>query len=527
MFVSDMERKTLAFTPSLLLLLFSSSVFHLRGAPFGSSKGFHGLLLLSCLLLSSVNTLHNLPEYDSFGSNIAPSSKVFQTFSGGDPDSVASIHNVCHSSHLLSSLSASGSEFKFDPKSPFFVLSCPNKSWSNSALISNNLSGVVWLSLKHVHIIEFHPFTGFFHMEETHCYKPLPKELYANKKNTRELSILVPGKQRGGDGIMEQNQCEGFSLQPGDSIKFLFFYQTKLSWESGVALLTVPMKATSPVLLFNLCKRPVFWVRTKKFLIAVLIAAALLILIFCFIDESNEGNNCSHITVEKFEKPSAITISPEMDSLLRSISKDTLQESNEGSMKPLASVSPSSSSQAETSEALNLTVNTAEEKKRRRNKKKKKKKGAISGLTSERTDVSSSHSGNSTPRSPLSPVPPTTQTTKKEVKPPPKPALSHSATFPVYGAKSKIIQGSCSLAPNVRAPGAKSRTQVKEEYRYDIWGDHLTGLNLMDRFKEVKEGKSSSSCFDGDECESFFVKGPQNLLTNSHASFVTFSNQWD
>lgn len=485
-----------------------------RGAAFGSSKTFHCLLLLSCLLLSSVNTLHNLAEYDSCGGSNGyntAASKGFQSFDGGDSDSVA-IQNVCPTSQLFSFLSALRSENQFDLVVPLFGLSCPTKSRrSNSALTSNNLSGVVWLSLKPVHIIEFQPFAGIFHIGATTT--PLSKE----------LSISVSGKQCGGNGFMEQNQYE-----TGDYIKFLFFYQTGLSWASGVAVFAVPMKATAPVLMLNLCKKPVFWMRTKKFSIAVLVAAALLILIFCFNDHFMDDNSKrNHNEVRKVEKkPSTITISPEMDSLLRSISKETLQGSNnevsEKSIKPIASVtSSSSSSQAETSEAASLSVKTAKDKKRRRNKKKKK--GAISGLTSERTDVSSSHSGNSTPRSPMSPEPPATQATRKPVKP----VLSHSATFPVSGVKSMIIQGS-SLAPNVRAPGAKSRSEAKEdkgkEYRYDIWGDHLTGLQLLDRFKEVREGKSIS----GNESESFFVKGPQNLLadSHSHASFVTSCNQW-
>ncbi|XP_010484583.1 PREDICTED: uncharacterized protein LOC104762883 [Camelina sativa] len=536
MFFSDMERKTLATTPP-------SFFFHLRGAAFGSSKASHCLLLLSCLLLSSVNTLHNLAEYDSFGSNGyfyntgSPSTKGFQ---GQDSQSVAipkTDHNVCPSSLLFCFLSALGSQNQSDPFVPFFGLSSyPKESLSSSALIRNNLSGVVWLSLNPVHIIEFQPFTGFFHIGDTTCYKPLSKELYTKKNtrelsipNTRELSILVSGKQCGRNGFVVNHQSEGFSLEPGESIKFLFFYRTELSWASGVAVFALPMKATSPVLMLNLCKKPVFWVRTKKFLIAVLIAVALLILMFCFNDHFIEENNNkrNHMELREVEKPSAFTISPEMDSLLRSITKESLQGYNEvpknSSVKSAASVS--SSHEEEASEAVNLTVKTAKDKKRRRNKKKKK--GGINGLTPERTDVSSSHSGNSTPNSPMSPEPPTTtRATTKPVKPP-KPVLSHSATFPVSGVKSMIIERS-SLAPNVRAPGANSRTEVKEEkakeYKYDIWGDHLTGLHLMDRFKEVREGKSCSG-FDGDECESFFVKGPQNLLANSDARFASFGNQ--
>ncbi|RID53850.1 hypothetical protein BRARA_G01217 [Brassica rapa] len=470
MLLADMDRKALAITPPLLLL--SSFFFHLRGAAFGSSKAFHCLLLLSCLLLSSVNTLHNLADYDSLGSNFA---ERFQRFNDGS----VGVQNVCPSSNLLFSLlPALGSEYhQFDPVLTFFSPGKSSSSSSSSLASNNNLSGVVWLSLKPVHIIEFQPFTGFSRIGGG--TKPLSKELLG-KENTREWSISVSG-----NGLMEQKRCEGLSLEPGEeSIKFLFFYRTELSCASGVAVFAVPMKSTAPVLMLSLYKKPVsWWLRAKKLLIALLIAVALLILIFCFNDHFVEERN--NIAVSKAEKPSTITISLEMDTLLRSISKETLQGSNEvvseNSVTPVASVS--SCQVEETSE---LTVKTAKDKKRRRNKKKKKK-GAVSELT---TDVSSSQSGNSTPRSPLSPDPP--------------------------GTKSMVIIQGSSLAPNARAPGAKSRSEVKEEeeYRYyDIWGDHLTGLHLMDRFKEVREG-SSSSCFgeEDDEFVSLFVKGPHHNL---------------
>lgn len=483
--------------------MFLSFCVFCRGAAFGSSKAFHCLMLLSCLLLSSVNTLHNLADYDSLGSNIA---ERFQSFNGGGN---VAVQNVCPSSNLLFSLLPGlGSDHQFDPVVTFFSpSSCPGKSWSSSSALksNNNLSGVVWLSLKPVHIIEFQPFTGFSRVGGGTT--PLSKELFAKKKNTRELSISVSGKQ-----------CGGLSSEQVDSIKFLFFYQTGLTCASGVAVFAVPMKSTAPVLMLSLCKKPVsWWLRAKKLSIALLIAVALLILIFCFNDHFTEERN--NIAVGKAEKPSTtVTISLEMDTLLRSISKETLQVSNEvvseNTVKPMA---PSSCGGGETSE---LTVKTAKDKKRRRNKKKKR--GAVRELTT--TDVSSSQSGNSTPRSPMSPEPPAvvvvTQAATKPTTPTPKPVLSHSATFPVSGTKSVMIS---SLAPNARAPGPKSRSEVKEEeeYRnYDIWGDHLTELHLMDRFKEVREGRRSSSCFgEEDEFVSLFVKGPHhNLLPGSHAN---------
>ncbi|XP_023643187.1 uncharacterized protein LOC17876642 [Capsella rubella] len=520
MLVSHMEQKTLATTP---LFFF----FHLRGATIGSSRAFHCLLLLSCLLLSSINTLHNLAEYESFGSNgfyTCYAAKGFMGFNGGDSNCVTipkADQNVSPSSQLLCFLSVLGQENQFDSLIPFFGLAYPKGPLSGSAPIRKNLLAIVWMPLKHAHIIGFQPFTGLFRIGDTPCYKPLSKELYT-KKNMRELSILVSGNV-----FMVNHQWEGFSLEPTESIKFLFFYHTELSWASRVVVFGVPMKATSPVLMLNICKKPVFWVHTKKFSVAVLIVAALVILIFCFndyfIEENNKRNNCNHMELREVDKSSTITISAKMDTLLRFISKDTLQRiieaSKNSNIKPVASVS---SSHKEASEDLNFTIKTAKDKKRRRNKKKKK--GGINGLTPERIDVSSSHSGHSTPMSPMSLEPSTTRATTKPVRPSPKPILSQSTTFSFSGVKPMIIQRSL-LASNVRALGANSKPEVKEEktkdYKYDIWGDHLTRLHLMDRFKEVREGKSPG--FDGYESESFFVKGPQNL--DSHGMLVSFSDQ--
>lgn len=88
------------------------------------------------------------------------------------------------------------------------------------------------------------------------------------------------------------------------------------------------------------------------------------------------------------------------------------------------------------------------------------------------------------------------------------------STFPSpLGSKSTVNM-------HARAPGSQLHNQtavqareagLANEYTYDIWGDHFSGLNLLVP-KNVTSMKSSpvENTFD-----SFFVRGPQNLVTNS------------
>ena len=174
--------------------------------------------------------------------------------------------------------------------------------WRSSALIRNNLSGPEWLSLRGfggsvslvlfedsdpIQSVEFNfnlptslnisPPQMFFHVKETTyaCSQPFSKELYA--KNTGDLplevrSIEVSGTECVVDGFMVHT-CKGFSLEPGQSTKLLISYQPDFSaamvhrdLELALAtgILVIPMKATLPVHMLNLCKKSVFWMWLKK-----------------------------------------------------------------------------------------------------------------------------------------------------------------------------------------------------------------------------------------------------------------------
>ncbi|XP_011039193.1 PREDICTED: uncharacterized protein LOC105135826 isoform X2 [Populus euphratica] len=202
---------------------------------------------------------------------------------------------------------------------PIFFYPSNRCGWRSSALIRNNLSGVEWLSLRGfggslslvlldgsepVQVIEFNlpmplnisRMDGLFNMEETTyiCSVPSSKELYAKNMGDLPLevkSIEVSGSECGVDGFMVHT-CKGFSLEPGESTKLLISYQSdfsaamvhrdlELALASGI--LVIPIKASLPLYMYNLCKKSVFWMRLKKFSAAVLLATSLMILIFCCV----------------------------------------------------------------------------------------------------------------------------------------------------------------------------------------------------------------------------------------------------
>lgn len=115
-------------------------------------------------------------------------------------------------------------------------------------------------------------------------------------------------------------------------------------------------------------------------------------------------------------------------------------------------------------------------------------------------------------------------------KTPIKPVLLPSATFPSPGrsspgglCSSRYLASTSAVAPHARAPGSKlynhkaeEKARRGDEYTYDIWGDHFSGLHLMS--KDVTSIISSAT---KDYSESFFVRGPQTLMTKSRSKSVS------
>ncbi|CAA2981264.1 Hypothetical predicted protein [Olea europaea subsp. europaea] len=112
--------------------------------------------------------------------------------------------------------------------------------------------------------------------------------------------------------------------------------------------------------------------------------------------------------------------------------------------------------------------------------------------------------------------------------------LIPSATFPsaVRSAIpsvccSPILASSSTLSPHARAPGSRfhnrkttekhvESTGVEENFAYDIWGDHLFWI---DKFK-VSTMSPHAVAIEKNS-ESFFVRSPQTLMTNSELQSVS------
>lgn len=110
-----------------------------------------------------------------------------------------------------------------------------------------------------------------------------------------------------------------------------------------------------------------------------------------------------------------------------------------------------------------------------------------------------------------------------------KPVLSPSATFPCTNRPGPTFMASTSsIPPHARAPGSKvySQKAVQTEekighedyFKYDIWGDHLSGLQLMGK---PKGGSYMTSGVSESHSDSFFVSGPQTLVSKSQPGSVS------
>ncbi|XXG61049.1 hypothetical protein AAC387_Pa04g2802 [Persea americana] len=106
-----------------------------------------------------------------------------------------------------------------------------------------------------------------------------------------------------------------------------------------------------------------------------------------------------------------------------------------------------------------------------------------------------------------------------------KPVLLPSATFPGPGwrgpgsvGNSPFLSSPSVIAPHARAPGSKvskeepmkikEKVRSREEFTYDIWGNHFSEFHLMGR---QNDSPKVSDVFEG-ESQSFFAKGPQSLI---------------
>ncbi|XP_060190978.1 uncharacterized protein LOC132620329 isoform X2 [Lycium barbarum] len=333
--------------------------------------------------------------------------------------------------------------------------------WRSSALVRNNLSGVEWLTLKGsggllslVLLDESEPVQNLdfklnmptplnlsssgvlYNMKDkSHaCSLSMSKELHAKNVGDFPLEVKkieISGTECGTDGFVI-NGCKGFSLEPEESIKLVISYHTDFSVATiqrdlelalATGILVIPMKASLPICVLHFCKKSLFWMKVKKLLVTILLLASLFFLVlWCIIPQvaTFGSHEClpksgkSYMTsVSRAGKLSRMhptekqigkfVFSSKLNGLLRSIGEgyNSVIDTQNGTevSSSTKSVGIQSSDTNDTSKTGNLTVKIGKEKGRRRKKKKNSATALVGGF-----DVSSSHSGNSTPSSPLSPT---------------------------------------------------------------------------------------------------------------------------
>ncbi|KAJ6812971.1 uncharacterized protein M6B38_146545 [Iris pallida] len=355
------------------------------------------------------------------------------------------------------------------------VLFQPSKQcrWRGSVLIRNNLSGVEWLpiqafggsysllllegsklvkqfdfNLSLLSTINLSSPDSLFSLGtiSTSCGHRLYKEVYIQNAGELPLEVIkleVSGSNCDLDGFM-MHTCKGFSLEPGGSVRLLMSYKPDFSAAvvlrylnlitvSGVLL--IPMKASVPIDMINLCKKSLFWtVMWKVSALIFTVVSIVCLLLFILLHPIPSATEHYSIksenttaTSSKIQKPSRIHRNarksksikkdekPEEGMLISGYShseicvqeniqkmenKDSVHPKKSAPQSPSDMMSvrvPDSSGTSEASEHGNLTVRVMKERRRRR-----KQRAGGGGLAST-FEVSSSQSGNSTPSSPMSP----------------------------------------------------------------------------------------------------------------------------
>ncbi|XP_023544224.1 uncharacterized protein LOC111803864 isoform X1 [Cucurbita pepo subsp. pepo] len=115
-----------------------------------------------------------------------------------------------------------------------------------------------------------------------------------------------------------------------------------------------------------------------------------------------------------------------------------------------------------------------------------------------------------------------------------KPILLPSATFPSAGRPapnvicSPLAASASKIDLQARAPGSKlfnrkaslegeGKSGIQDKYKYDIWGDHFSGLHLIKKSKDVLPMIPSAIEKDSD---SFFETSPQTLIAKTQPTSV-------
>ncbi|KAM0920844.1 hypothetical protein ACQ4PT_007256 [Festuca glaucescens] len=499
--------------------------------------------------------------------------------------------------------------------------------WSSMALIRNNLSGLEWLPLRAhggwqsiallegpepVWKLEFNLGSNLQDnstLSKSEVTSPLCSQQFSKEidvKNSGDLplrvtKVKVSGVDCGLDGFTVNN-CQGFSLAPSESMKMLIsfkadFSSVKVQRDLELAMTTgifvIPMTANVPLCMLKQCRKSYFRSIRWKALILFFGTVSVFVLVFVRsspfslsvssqdyyvkIDDGKDnitktvkpsflqGSNKTSRSIREHRKTEEALPEKCLPSTLDGPQKKDDKSKPDKQQNTTTTISVSPANRVEdkvTSEATqtsgNLTIRVARDKGRRR-----KRKVGGTGLAAK-FEVSSSHSGNSTPSSPLSPSltpkqgwpfsgapselkhktklesrldvetrAPSTGNNKekndwsrtaKEQPPAPSAATSlnplASSTALTTAWSSPLLAASSQIAPHARAPGSnlvkdkavkrdEGVTALKKEFTYDIWGDHFSG-HLLGKAREVEPYK----LFDASEgaSNSFFAREPQALM---------------
>ncbi|EEC74649.1 hypothetical protein OsI_10299 [Oryza sativa Indica Group] len=508
--------------------------------------------------------------------------------------------------------------------------------WSSMVLIRSNISGMEWLPLQAhggrqsivlleesepVWKLEFNLISDIQNKSALSkseftsplCGQHLSKEIHV--KNSGDLPLQVTKVKISGadcavDGFSVDN-CKGFSLAPSESIRMLVSFkadfssamvQRDLELAMTTGIFIIPMTANIPVCMLDQCRksylRSIHW----KTLIFLFGTVSVFVLVFargvptslsggsqdCYI-KIHDGKG----TIDKPVKPSFLQCSSKTSRSTREHKRDKethkypadihnspkrtedknnadeqLNTTSTMSLPPSNTVEDKVSIEAPETSG-NLTIRVARDKGKRR-----KRKVGGAGLAAK-FEVSSSHSGNSTPSSPLSPSstpkqswsfsgtpselkhssklengsdiearPPSArnnheksswlQTAKEQPAPPPSvtsgnpsPSPSPSPTAPTNAWRSPLLSSPSPIAPRSRAPGsnlmkdkavkrtegaATTTTTRKKDFTYDIWGDHFSG-HLLGKAREVAPPCYKMFAASEGASNSFFAREPQALVT--------------
>lgn len=454
------------------------------------------------------------------------------------------------------------------------------------------------------------------------CSQQLTKEIHVKNSGDLPLQVTkvkVSGADCGVDGFTVDN-CKGFSLAPSESIRMLISFQADFSSAMvqrdlelvmTTGIFPIPMTATIPVCMLNQCRKSYLRSAHWKLLVILFGALALLILVFVrYAPDSLTVGSQDYIKIDDkksaiFEENKKSTINKTLF-LNQSSKKSRTNKEHKRTEEAVAEKYPASvvdsskraddknkpDEQLHTTSTVSVSRgNPVEDKASReapqtsenltiriaRDKGKRRKRKVGAGLAGK-FEVSSSHSGNSTPSSPLSQSstpkhgwsfsgapsepkhenkvesrfdveatasPTRTNHEKKKTwsqvakeqprsrsaspgvtSPPPSPAV----TAPAAWRSPSLAPTSSPTAPQSRAPGsnlvkdkavkrdvgaAAAAPSPKKEFTYDIWGDHFPG-NLLVVAREAAPRKMP----DASEGASYslFAREPQTLMMKPSSS---------